>query len=303
MSSETEVTSSADVVVVGSGSAGAVVARRLVDAGASVLLLEAGLPDENPAIHDPARLFELWDSEQDWGYRTVPQVGVRGARAALAAREGARRVERAQRDDLRARPPRRLRRLGSARERRLGLRRRPAALQALGGLRPRGGRVPRRRRAPVGDHALRAAPGDRGGRGGGPGGRRPVQRRLERRRARRRRLLPAEHPGRSAPRCRGGLPASRARRAQPHGADLRKGVPAPLRGHALRRGGVRAGRGGAAGAGRARGRRLRRDDRVAQAAACSRGSAPRPTFGGWASSRSSTSPASARTCTTTCSPR
>lgn len=68
----TEIT--ADVVVVGSGSAGAVVARRLVDAGANVLLLEAGLPDDNPAIHDPGRLFELWDSEQDWGYRTVPQA-------------------------------------------------------------------------------------------------------------------------------------------------------------------------------------------------------------------------------------
>jgi choline dehydrogenase-like flavoprotein len=68
----------ADVVVVGSGSAGAVIARRLVDAGASVLLLEAGLPDDNAAIHDPARLFELWDSEQDWGYRTVPQAGCAG---------------------------------------------------------------------------------------------------------------------------------------------------------------------------------------------------------------------------------
>jgi choline dehydrogenase len=70
---ETDIPSGADVVIVGSGSAGAVVARRLVDAGAAVLLLEAGRLDENPAIHDPGRLFELWDSEQDWGYRTVPQ--------------------------------------------------------------------------------------------------------------------------------------------------------------------------------------------------------------------------------------
>src|SRR5712691_1828050 len=62
-----------DVVVVGSGSAGSVIARRLVDAGASVLVLEAGVHDDNPAIHEPSRLFELWDSEQDWGYRTVPQ--------------------------------------------------------------------------------------------------------------------------------------------------------------------------------------------------------------------------------------
>lgn len=69
-----------DIVVVGSGSAGAVVARRLVDAGASVALLEAGAPDDNPAIHDPVRLFELWDSEQDWGYRTVPQAACAGRR-------------------------------------------------------------------------------------------------------------------------------------------------------------------------------------------------------------------------------
>ncbi len=76
--SDRDTPSTVDVVVVGSGSAGGVVARRLVDSGASVLLLEAGLPDDNPAIHDPASLFELWDSEQDWGYRTVPQAGCEG---------------------------------------------------------------------------------------------------------------------------------------------------------------------------------------------------------------------------------
>jgi choline dehydrogenase len=68
----------AEVVVVGSGSGGAVVARRLVDAGARVVLLEAGLPDVNPAIHDPSRVFELWDSAQDWGYRTLPQAACAG---------------------------------------------------------------------------------------------------------------------------------------------------------------------------------------------------------------------------------
>ena len=68
----------ADVIVVGSGSGGAVVARRLVDAGADVIIVEAGAPDDNPAIHDPPRLFELWDSEQDWGYRTAPQAACAG---------------------------------------------------------------------------------------------------------------------------------------------------------------------------------------------------------------------------------
>jgi choline dehydrogenase-like flavoprotein len=62
-----------DVIVVGSGSAGAAATRRLIDRGARVLLLEAGGPDVNPAIHDPGRLHELWLSEVDWAYETVPQ--------------------------------------------------------------------------------------------------------------------------------------------------------------------------------------------------------------------------------------
>ena len=64
---------SCDVVVVGGGSAGAVAARRLLDAGMRVLLLEAGGPDTNPAIHVPARVHELWFSEEDWAYQTAPQ--------------------------------------------------------------------------------------------------------------------------------------------------------------------------------------------------------------------------------------
>jgi choline dehydrogenase len=39
-----------DVVIVGSGSAGCVIARRLVDSGARVLVLEAGGEDTNPEV-------------------------------------------------------------------------------------------------------------------------------------------------------------------------------------------------------------------------------------------------------------
>src|SRR5436190_8404561 len=63
-----------DVIVVGSGSGGAVVARRVHDAGASVLVLEAGGLDENPAIHEPGRVHELWLGPEDWGYYTEPQA-------------------------------------------------------------------------------------------------------------------------------------------------------------------------------------------------------------------------------------
>ena len=69
-----------DYLVIGSGSAGAVVARRLVDAGADVGLIEAGGPDTNPAIHDPARWPELSESADDWALLTDPQEALGGRR-------------------------------------------------------------------------------------------------------------------------------------------------------------------------------------------------------------------------------
>ena len=62
-----------DHIVVGAGSAGCVIARRLVDAGRRVALVEAGGPDCNPAIHQPNRAWELWNAPEDWAYNTEPQ--------------------------------------------------------------------------------------------------------------------------------------------------------------------------------------------------------------------------------------
>lgn len=68
-----------DVVVVGAGSAGAVVARRLLDAGLTVTVLEAGPADDSEAIHDPLQSPALLGTEYDWSYRTVPQTSASGA--------------------------------------------------------------------------------------------------------------------------------------------------------------------------------------------------------------------------------
>jgi len=63
-----------DYIIVGAGSAGCVLAARLsADPGVSVLLLEAGPPDDADEIRAPAALNRLFQTAYDWNYLTVPQ--------------------------------------------------------------------------------------------------------------------------------------------------------------------------------------------------------------------------------------
>ena len=72
-----------DYIVVGAGSAGCVVASRLAETGAKVLLLEAGGEDDWVNIRIPAMMDTIMDSPYDWGYRTTPQAGLYGRKIAL----------------------------------------------------------------------------------------------------------------------------------------------------------------------------------------------------------------------------
>lgn len=72
-----------DYLVIGAGSAGNVIARRLLDAGKRIAVLEAGDQDTNPNIAQLYTLGMLWHSEQDWDYYTTEQAGCAGRRIHL----------------------------------------------------------------------------------------------------------------------------------------------------------------------------------------------------------------------------
>lgn len=68
-----------DVIIVGAGTAGCVLAGRLSERpDRRVLLIEAGPPDKRPEIRIPAAFSKLFKTEYDWGFSTVPQAAMAG---------------------------------------------------------------------------------------------------------------------------------------------------------------------------------------------------------------------------------
>src|SRR6516162_8741608 len=76
---------SADYVIAGAGSAGCILARRLAQTGASVILLEAGGQDRTRLVRKPGMIAIFHNvpalkKRLDWGYSTAPQASALGRR-------------------------------------------------------------------------------------------------------------------------------------------------------------------------------------------------------------------------------
>ena len=191
--------------------------------------------------------------------RLEVRLGLRdGARAGpaesphrLSARQGPRRLERDQRDDLHSRPPVLFRSLGTRRQHRLGIRSAAAVLQEVRAQRAGRNAVSRRRWSARGVDVHRSACRPQGvpRRGGAT--------RLQGRRALRlqpavagqhRGLLPEEHPRRQTAQRRRRVPHAGADAAESRSALAVPGHEADLRGQEGRRGRVPARRQAGAGA-------------------------------------------------------
>ena len=76
-----------DYVVVGAGAAGCIIASRLAQARASVLVVEAGGDDEaaGAKVDDPAVWFTNITGALDWVYPTVPTPSLNGRSIPISA--------------------------------------------------------------------------------------------------------------------------------------------------------------------------------------------------------------------------
>ncbi|MFB7717620.1 GMC family oxidoreductase [Nocardia sp. NPDC056100] len=79
------IVATADYIIIGSGSAGAIIARRLADTGANVTLIEAGRRDNTRLVRKPGMIGPMHAVPQlkkiiDWGHYTVEQKHALGRR-------------------------------------------------------------------------------------------------------------------------------------------------------------------------------------------------------------------------------
>ncbi len=73
-----------DYIVVGAGAAGCIIAARLAEAGAEVLLVESGGTDDLPQVSTPGIWFTNIGGPLDWKFKAEPAAAVAGRRVPMA---------------------------------------------------------------------------------------------------------------------------------------------------------------------------------------------------------------------------